>query len=75
MNYNVIQCLLEVTMKDVMTIRIGGDLKDKLDRMAKATARTKSYLIESAIRGQLSNADVTVHAEPYVGAEKQPTRS
>ena len=40
-------------MKGVMTIRIGADLKNKLDRMAKATARTKSYLIEDAIREYL----------------------
>lgn len=49
-------------MKDVMTIRIGGELKDKLDRMAKATARTKSYLVESAIREYLEVNEWQVEA-------------
>lgn len=37
-------------MRDVMTIRVEPGIKTKLDKMAKATARTKSFLIADAIR-------------------------
>lgn len=37
-------------MKEVMTIRIDRETRDKLDQLAKATARSKSFLAEEAIR-------------------------
>jgi RHH-type rel operon transcriptional repressor/antitoxin RelB len=37
-------------MRDVMTVRVEPELKTKLDKLAKATARTKSFLIADAIR-------------------------
>ncbi|NLP11069.1 cation transporter [bacterium] len=38
-------------------------------------AHDLTEVIESAIRSQLSNADVTVHAEPFSSAEKQQTQT
>ena len=37
-------------MRDVMTVRVEPEIKTKLNKMAKATARTKSFLIADAIR-------------------------
>lgn len=37
-------------MRDVMTVRVEPEVKTKLDKLAKATARTKSFLIADAIR-------------------------
>ena len=37
-------------MRDVMTARVEPEIKTKLNKLAKATARTKSYLIADAIR-------------------------
>lgn len=36
-------------MKSVMTIRIDPEVHERLERMARATARTKSYLVSDAI--------------------------
>jgi RHH-type transcriptional regulator, rel operon repressor / antitoxin RelB len=41
-------------MKNVMTIRIDPEVKNKLERMARATARTKSFLVADAIEEYLS---------------------
>jgi len=37
-------------MSTTMTIRIEDDVKDRLDRLAEATNRSKSYLAAEAIR-------------------------
>ena len=37
-------------MKEVMTIRLDSETKNKLEELAKATARSKSYLATEAIR-------------------------
>jgi RHH-type rel operon transcriptional repressor/antitoxin RelB len=33
-----------------MTVRLGDDVKDRLDRLAQATHRSKSFLASEAIR-------------------------
>jgi len=37
-------------MSTTMTIRIEGELKDRLDRIAESTHRSKSFLAAEAIR-------------------------
>lgn len=37
-------------MSDVMTIRIDGAIRQRLEKLSKATARTKSFLAAEAIR-------------------------
>ena len=37
-------------MSDVMTIRIDTEIRQRLERLSKATARTKSFLAAEAIR-------------------------
>jgi RHH-type transcriptional regulator, rel operon repressor / antitoxin RelB len=37
-------------MRDVLTVRLEKEIKGKLDKLAKATARTKSFLVADAIR-------------------------
>ena len=37
-------------MSDVMTIRVDGEIKQRLEKLSKATARTKSFLAAEAIR-------------------------
>ncbi len=37
-------------MKDILTVRIDSETKEKLEKIAKATARTKSYIASEAIR-------------------------
>ncbi len=37
-------------MSTTITVRLDAETKKKLDRLAKATARTKSYLAGNAIR-------------------------
>jgi predicted transcriptional regulator len=41
-------------MKNVMTVRIDPEVKKRLEKMARATARTKSFLIADAIEEYLS---------------------
>jgi predicted transcriptional regulator len=37
-------------MKDILTVRLDSETKEKLEKIAKATARTKSYIASEAIR-------------------------
>ena len=37
-------------MQEVITIRVGRDVKERLESLAKATARSRSFLIAEAIR-------------------------
>ena len=37
-------------MSDVMTIRVDGETKQRLEKLSKATTRTKSFLAAEAIR-------------------------
>ena len=41
-------------MKSVITVRVDAETKKKLEKMAQATARTKSFLIADAIEEYLS---------------------
>jgi RHH-type transcriptional regulator, rel operon repressor / antitoxin RelB len=41
-------------MKDVITIRIDPEVKKKLTKMARATARTRSFLVADAIQEYLN---------------------
>ena len=38
------------TMSTTLTIRLDDQTKERLDRLAKATARSKSYLVSNAIK-------------------------
>ena len=40
-------------MSDVMTVRVEPEVKQRLEKLAKATARTKSFLTAEAIRAYL----------------------
>jgi RHH-type transcriptional regulator, rel operon repressor / antitoxin RelB len=40
-------------MSNVMTVRVETDVKQRLEKLAKATARTKSFLAAEAIRAYL----------------------
>lgn len=40
-------------MSDVMTVRVEPEVKQRLEKLAKATARTKSFLAAEAIRAYL----------------------
>ena len=40
-------------MSTTMTVRIGDDIKDRLDVLAEATQRSKSFLAAEAIREYL----------------------
>ena len=40
-------------MSTTMTVRIGDDIKDRLDVLAEATQRSKSFLAAEAIRAYL----------------------
>jgi predicted transcriptional regulator len=37
-------------MKDILSVRLDSETKEKLEKIAKATARTKSYIASEAIR-------------------------
>jgi predicted transcriptional regulator len=37
-------------MSDVMTIRVDGEIRQRLEKLSKATSRTKSFLAAEAIR-------------------------
>ena len=40
-------------MAEVLTIRVDAEIKKRLEKLAKATARTKSYLAAQAVRNYL----------------------
>ena len=40
-------------MSEVMTIRVDNKTKQRLEKLAEATARTKSFLVAEAIRSYL----------------------
>jgi predicted transcriptional regulator len=42
-------------MSTTMTIRIEDDVKDRLDRLAESTQRSKSFLAAEAIREYIAN--------------------
>lgn len=44
-------------MSTTMTIRIEGELKDRLDRIAEPTHRSKSFLAAEAIREYVETND------------------
>jgi len=49
-------------MKNVMTVRVDPETKKRLERMARATARTKSFLVADAIEEYLSVNEWQVEA-------------
>jgi predicted transcriptional regulator len=49
-------------MKEVMTVRLDSEIKDKLDQLAKATARSKSFLVAAAIRDYIKLYEWQIHA-------------
>lgn len=42
-------------MQEVITVRVGRDVKERLESLAKATARSRSFLIAEAIRCYLDD--------------------
>ncbi len=40
-------------MSDVMTIRVDGETRERLEKLSRSTARTKSFLAAEAIRAYL----------------------
>ena len=42
-------------MSTTMTVRLEGDVKDRLDVLAEATQRSKSFLAAEAIRAYVEN--------------------
>ena len=49
-------------MKAVMTVRLDSDIKDKLEQLAKATARTQSFLVAEAIRDYIKLYEWQINA-------------
>ncbi|MGH7779098.1 MAG: CopG family ribbon-helix-helix protein [Candidatus Binataceae bacterium] len=49
-------------MAEVLTIRIDAKSKKRLEKLAKATARTKSYLAAQAVRNYLDSNEWQVAA-------------
>ena len=45
------------TMSTTITIRIDTEMKDRLDRLAEATQRSKSFLAAEAIRGFIDSSE------------------
>ena len=43
-----------MTMKEILTVRLDGETKEKLERIAKATDRSKSYIASEAIRDYIN---------------------
>lgn len=64
-------------MSATMTLRLDDDLKQRLDRLAKATQRTRSFLAAEAIRefvdlnewqiGEIAEAIAEADCEEVVG--------
>lgn len=46
---------LNLTMSTTMTVRLEDDVKDRLDVLAVATQRSKSFLAAEAIRAYVEN--------------------
>ena len=42
-------------MSTTMTIRLEDDIKDRLDRLAEATQRSRSFLAAEAVRAYVEN--------------------
>ena len=49
-------------MKDVLTVRLSPEVKDQLEKMAQATARTKSFLVADAIQQYLGANEWQIQA-------------
>lgn len=49
-------------MSTTLTIRIDEETKERLERLAEATARSKSYLVTSAINGFIEANEWQVRA-------------
>lgn len=50
-----IHAQLEITMSSTMTVRLEDEVKDRLDQLAEATQRSKSFLAAEAIRAFVEN--------------------
>jgi RHH-type rel operon transcriptional repressor/antitoxin RelB len=48
-------------MSDVMTIRVDGETRERLEKLSRATARTKSFLAAEAIRAYLDVNEWQIH--------------
>lgn len=61
-------------MKNVMTVRVDAEVIKRLEKMARATARTKSFLVADAIEEYLSINEWQIEAieEGILQAEKGP---
>ncbi len=63
-------------MSITLTVRIDDKIKNRLEKLAKSTARTKSYLVTHAIEGyldvnewQVQQIKEAVHVADQPGAE------
>jgi RHH-type rel operon transcriptional repressor/antitoxin RelB len=52
----------EDTMKDVITVRLDPEVRAGLEKLAKATARTRSFLVADAVREYLRANDWQIEA-------------
>ena len=67
-------------MSATMTIRLAPDLKDRLERLAEVTRRSKSFLAAEAIRdfvdlnewqvGEIQKAVAEANREDFASAER-----
>ena len=57
--YNVCYCIREVLMGNskILTLRLDAKLRSRLDRLAKSTQRSRSFLAAEAIRDYVSLND------------------
>ena len=57
MSYNVYMSQIEQQQSEVLTVRIPGELKSRLEKLSRSTARTKSWLAIDAIRTYLEEEE------------------
>jgi RHH-type transcriptional regulator, rel operon repressor / antitoxin RelB len=57
MSYNVYMSQIEQQQSEVLTVRIPGELKSRLEKLSRSTARTKSWLAIDAIRTYLEKEE------------------
>ena len=57
MSYNVYMNQIEQQQSEVLTVRIPGELKSRLEKLSRSTARTKSWLAIDAIRTYLEEEE------------------
>jgi predicted transcriptional regulator len=67
-------CTGGYTVQDTVTIRVDAETKQRLDQLAKATERTRSYLAAEAIRQYLELNEWQIREIQQAVAEADATK-